>query len=127
MVSCQISHLYACTTTCFLHLAVYHPKASYRVRVRISTKALFKRFFVISNCRDVLESPCFKNIPEPKNCKIILNGHRNFHDQKLPFACSFNRAYGYARLCKIKMATFEESEENVSSESEEECNNVIME
>ncbi|GFY46238.1 hypothetical protein TNIN_431651 [Trichonephila inaurata madagascariensis] len=121
------SHLYRMYNDMFQNLAVYHPKASIVYVYGPQQKALFKRFFRYLPVVDVLESPCLKNIPEPKNCKIILNGHRNFHDQKLPLACSFNRAYGYARLCKIKMAAFEEREENVSSESEEECNNVIME
>ncbi|GFT35423.1 hypothetical protein TNCV_922441 [Trichonephila clavipes] len=86
-------------------------------------KDLFKRLFRFLPVVVVLESPCFKNIPEPMDCKIILKGHRNFHDQKLPLACFFNKAYGYARLCKVKISAFEDSEKISSSESEEECNN----
>ncbi|GFS37308.1 hypothetical protein TNIN_145601 [Trichonephila inaurata madagascariensis] len=76
-----------CTTTCFKKFwAPYHPKASIGYVYGAQQKALFKRFFRYLPVVDVLESPCFKNIPEPKNCKIILNGHRNVHDQKLPLA-----------------------------------------
>ncbi|GFW29819.1 hypothetical protein TNCV_3936861 [Trichonephila clavipes] len=72
----------------------------------------------------MLESPCFKNIPEPMDCNFFLNGHRNFHDQKQPLGCSFNKAYGYSKLCKVRISAFEDYEENSSSESEEE--NVII-
>ncbi|GFS52486.1 hypothetical protein TNIN_121301 [Trichonephila inaurata madagascariensis] len=112
-----------CITTCFKIWPCTILKGSIVYVYGSQQKDLFKIFFRFLPVVDVLESPCFKNIPELMDCKIILKGHRNFHDQKLLLACSFNKAYGYFRLCKIKISAFEDSEENSSSDSEEECNN----
>ncbi|GFY53339.1 uncharacterized protein TNIN_222401 [Trichonephila inaurata madagascariensis] len=88
----------------FQNLAAYHPKASIVYVYGAQQKALFKDFCYLPVV-DVLESPCFKNIPEPKNSKrSILNGHHPMSTIKnYPSLCSFNKSLRMHELYKLEI------------------------